>query len=75
MLVAAGDAAGAVEDAARLVVVSDFAQPIINTVEIATNSRRENFDLMFFMTQVNLWTIGKKMKKRAHHTRESRMDI
>jgi hypothetical protein len=60
VVVAAGDAAGAVGVAARLVVVSDFAQPIINTVEIATNSRREYFDLLVFMTQVDLWAIGKR---------------
>jgi hypothetical protein len=59
VVVAAGDAAGAVGDS-RLVVVPDFAQLIINTVEIATNIRRENFDLFFFMTQVNLWAIGKR---------------
>ena len=43
-----------------MVVVPDFAHPIINTAEIATDSRRENFDLLFFMTQVNLWAIGKR---------------
>jgi hypothetical protein len=58
-VVAAGDAAGAVGDS-RLVVVPDFAQLIINTVEIATNSRREYFDLLVFMTQVDLWAIGKR---------------